>query len=332
MPPVRLFRLAPLARRARSSLVFSGLPHNSRPVMANSPEPAAKHTYGQILKSSALIGGSSVLNILIGIVRTKVMAVLLGPAGFGLMGLYGSIIDLAGALPVWVSAAAVCARSPKRSVPTDQIGSREPSPCCGEYRFCLESRALLLLVVFSGPVSTLTFGSDQHAAAVALLSLALLFRVVSAGQGALIQGMRRISDLAMMGVVGTVLGTIISIAARLLHGREGGSPLHRRRRGGGAPHFMVVQSQGPDGAPRDDGGGSSTGSDFPSQTWLGLHGERHAHDGRRVRGPRHGAPLGGPRVRRALSAAWTLGGLYVGIILQAMGADFYPRLVGVATE
>jgi len=27
-------------------------------------------------------------------------------------------------------------------------------------------------------------------------------------------------------------------------------------------------------------------------------------------------------------AAWTLGGLYVGFILQAMGADFYPRLTG----
>ena len=27
-------------------------------------------------------------------------------------------------------------------------------------------------------------------------------------------------------------------------------------------------------------------------------------------------------------AAWTLGGLYVGIVLQAMGTDFYPRLVG----
>ena len=24
-------------------------------------------------------------------------------------------------------------------------------------------------------------------------------------------------------------------------------------------------------------------------------------------------------------SAWTLGGLYVGFILQAMGADFYPR-------
>src|SRR5436853_6189389 len=54
-----------------------------------------KHTYGQILKSSALVGGSSVLNIAIGIVRTKAIAMLLGPAGFGLFGLYGSIQNLA---------------------------------------------------------------------------------------------------------------------------------------------------------------------------------------------------------------------------------------------
>ena len=31
-------------------------------------------------------------------------------------------------------------------------------------------------------------------------------------------------------------------------------------------------------------------------------------------------------------AAWTLGGLYVGFILQAMGADFYPRLTAVAKD
>ncbi len=54
-----------------------------------------KTSYGQILRSSAWIGGSSVLTIGIGVIRTKAMAVMLGPAGFGLMGLYGSIIDLA---------------------------------------------------------------------------------------------------------------------------------------------------------------------------------------------------------------------------------------------
>jgi PST family polysaccharide transporter len=31
-------------------------------------------------------------------------------------------------------------------------------------------------------------------------------------------------------------------------------------------------------------------------------------------------------------SAWTLGGLYVGFILQAMGADFYPRLAASATD
>jgi PST family polysaccharide transporter len=43
------------------------------------------------LKSSALIGGSSVVSIAIGIVRIKAIAVLLGPAGVGLMGLHNSI-------------------------------------------------------------------------------------------------------------------------------------------------------------------------------------------------------------------------------------------------
>ena len=31
-------------------------------------------------------------------------------------------------------------------------------------------------------------------------------------------------------------------------------------------------------------------------------------------------------------AAWVLGGLYIGFIVQAMGADFYPRLTAVANE
>src|SRR6478672_6250576 len=70
------------------------LPRPSAAVCPENPKPRA-HSYGQILKSSALIGGSSAMNIVLGILRTKAMAVLLGPAGMGLMGLYGSIADLA---------------------------------------------------------------------------------------------------------------------------------------------------------------------------------------------------------------------------------------------
>src|SRR4051794_41474864 len=48
----------------------------------------------QILASTALIAGSSIINIAFSVVRTKVVAVLLGPSGVGLMGLYSSIADL----------------------------------------------------------------------------------------------------------------------------------------------------------------------------------------------------------------------------------------------
>ena len=49
---------------------------------------SAGKSYGQMLKSSTIIGGSSVVNVLIGIVRVKVNS--------GLIGLYSSISQVAG--------------------------------------------------------------------------------------------------------------------------------------------------------------------------------------------------------------------------------------------
>ena len=80
---------------------------NSHIAQTISPE---RNSCGQILHSSALIGVSSVLSIAIGVVGTKAMAVLLGPAGFGLFAIYNSIAELAQNIAVWVSTAAACAR------------------------------------------------------------------------------------------------------------------------------------------------------------------------------------------------------------------------------
>ena len=65
---------------------------------AADPSSSGKKTYGQILKSSAIIGGSSAVNLGLSIVRTKVMAVLLGTSGFGLFGIYLGILDLVRAI------------------------------------------------------------------------------------------------------------------------------------------------------------------------------------------------------------------------------------------
>src|SRR3954447_15689636 len=128
---------------------------------------------GQILASTALIAGSSIINIAFSVVRTKVVAVLLGPSGVGLMGLYSSIADLAQSIAtmgiqgsgVRQIAEAAGSGDTDRMVRT-AIVLRRISTLLGLV-------GAVLLLVFSVPVSTMTFGNAQQAAGVALLAVAV---------------------------------------------------------------------------------------------------------------------------------------------------------------
>ena len=48
----------------------------------------------QILKSTAVFGSAQIIIVLVGIFRTKILAILLGPIGVGISGLYQSVLDL----------------------------------------------------------------------------------------------------------------------------------------------------------------------------------------------------------------------------------------------
>src|SRR5437868_2065430 len=127
-------------------------------------EPATLHTdsYGQILKSSALIGFSTVVTLAIGIVRTKAMAVWLGPAGFGLMGLYSSIAELAQSIAgMGINASGV------RQI-AEAVGTGDTERIA-RAAVVLRRAAILLGVLgaaiplgFSQWISILTFGTDQQ--------------------------------------------------------------------------------------------------------------------------------------------------------------------------
>jgi PST family polysaccharide transporter len=291
-----------------------------------------KHTYGQILKSSALIGSSSLLNIAIGIVRTKAMAMLLGPSGVGLMGLYGSITELT------INIAGMGINSSGVRQIAEAAGSDDKerisrtAAVLRRISIFLGALGAVLLAVFSGPVSTLTFGNDQHATAVMLLSIVVFFNLVSAGQGALIQGMRRISDMAKMGILGTLFGAIISILV-----------IYFFREEGVALSLVLVAAMGiltswwysrkipiqPLSI-----SASQVGQEAAALSKLGF---AFMASGLLMSGAAYAVRLivvrkVGFDAAGLYQAAWTLGGLYIGFILQAMGADFYPRLTAIASD
>jgi PST family polysaccharide transporter len=331
-----LEQIDPLSRHKRMSLSpCDG--HVSAPSLESSPQNAKlvtgdEETYGQILKSSALIGGSSAMNIAFGIVRTKAMAVLLGPAGFGLIGLYGSITNLTQSLAgmgvnssgVRQIAAAVGSGEAERIARTTAVLRRTS--------ILLGALGSALLVVFARQVSTLTFGTAGHASAVCLLSVAVFLQLVSAGQGALIQGMRRISDLAKMGVLGALLGTLISIPVIYFLREKGVVPAligvalmslavswwYSRKVHIHTPS-MTLSEIG-----REAGALLKLGFAFMASGFMTMG---IAYAVRIMLRRRVGLEATG-----LYQAAWTIGGLYAGFILQTMGADFYPRLTARAHD
>ena len=56
--------------------------------------PDNKTSYSQILKTTTLFGGVQFFNIIISIVRTKLIALFIGPAGMGMAALLNSTINI----------------------------------------------------------------------------------------------------------------------------------------------------------------------------------------------------------------------------------------------
>lgn len=288
----------------------------------------ARSSYAQILRSTALIGSSSAAAIVINIVRVKAIAVLLGPGGFGLLGLYAVIVELAsnvaslgiGNSGVRQIADAVASGDDERIARTVVV-LRRVAVICGLF-------AAAATAVLAVPLSVLTFGNDAHAGAIGVLSLAVFFRVVTAGQTALVQGMRRVADLAALGVLGALLGAVTAVGLVYAVGEAGVSASiaaaaalafgvswwYARKVGIARPAMTSRQLR------QETAELVKLGAAFMASSLLTI-GASYAVRAMVLH-------LEGLEAAGYYSAAWTLGGLYVGIVLQAMGADFYPRLVG----
>ena len=287
---------------------------------------ASGHSYGQILRSSVIIGGSTVFNVATGIVRSKAIALLLGPAGFGLMGLYTSIVNLARSIAgmginnsgVRQIAAAVGTGEHERVARTAAV-LRWTSVILGLF-------GASLLLVLSAPVALLTFGNHERTIQVALLAVIVLIGTVSDGQGALLQGLRRISDIARVSVYGSLVGAVLTVVLVYLF-HEGGVVPSLIATAGMTLVFSwwysrKLRFERPLLSARD------VGHEAGALLRLGF---AFLASGMLMTGAAYFVRIIivrklGIQAAGLYQSAFVIGGLYVGFILEAMGSDFYPRL------
>jgi enterobacterial common antigen flippase len=291
-----------------------------------------KHSYGQILKSSVLIGGSSIFNIGFGVVRTKAIALILGQSGVGLFGIYGSINDLTRSIAgMGVNSSGVRQIAEAAGTGDAQRLARTAT-VLRRVAFCSGTIGACLLLALSRPISWLTFKNYHHTGSVALLALAVFFGDISQGQAALVQGMRRIADLARMSVLGAFYGTLFSIPIVYFFHEDGVVPSlvcvtatgiltswwYARKIKIERVVLTVQQAV----------------AEISALLKLGI-----------VFMTTGMMPLGAGYLVNIImlrkfdlaavgcyQAASVLGLQYVGFITQAMGADFYPRLTAVAGD
>ena len=289
-------------------------------------------SYSQILKSSAIVGGAQGIDILISMVRIKVVALLLGPSGVGLIGLYQSAIEVLGKISgLGIRSSGVRQVAEAHGTGNDERLGRTVKVL---QRACWITGLFgwLLTIALARPLSLWVFDNSEKALALALLGSALLITCFAETQSALLQGFRRIADLARVMVFSSIGGTLISISLYAWLGARGIVPALLAtasitlavswwfsRRVTTPVVVMKWRETAREARPL-----ISLGLAF---MWSGIltTGVAFAIRGLIIRD--FGIDASG-----FYQAAWGISGLFAGFILHAMSKDFYPRLTAVAHQ
>lgn len=284
-------------------------------------------SHRQILRSSSIIGGASIINVIIGLFRIKIVAVLLGPAGIGLIGILQNLMSTASivaALGFGTAGTRQIAEAAGRKDPLS-IDTARQALFWGTLCLALLGGSVIWLLrnVLAGQV----LGQPDMAASIGWLALGVTLTVISGSQGALLSGMRRITDIAKVQIYSSMLSTLLGISAIGIFGKAGlllfiiASPLSGVIVGylyvaklptiqtpGTKPSVLVKQCRTM----------AKLGAAFMMASLAGMLGQLIVRT--LIQRELGSADLG------YFQAAWLISMTYLGFVLGAMGADFYPRL------
>jgi len=178
-----------------------------------------ENSFRNILKGTSIFGGVQVFNILIAAIRLKFVAVILGPAGMGMAGLFQNAslaIQQFASLGLNISVVKETGAAKEDSTRlSDVLAAIRPL-------IILTSIAgAVVCLIMSGYLSSLTFGSKEYTGAFRLLSVAVFFSIAGAGIMSVLQGLHEVKRLSKASVIGSLTGLFIGVPLYWLLGTSG---------------------------------------------------------------------------------------------------------------
>ena len=177
-------------------------------------------SYRQIIRSTGITGFAQSAQIILKIIANKFVAVLLGPAGIGTIGLLQSTIDLINSISgVGLGSSAV--RDVAYAAATND-----------KKRIAVTITVLKRLCIITGFIGTLftllcapllsnwIFHTASYTNDFRLLSLVLLVVQITVGQQAILQGYRKLKEMAFSSIAGGTLALLLTVPLYFIYGTD----------------------------------------------------------------------------------------------------------------
>ena len=178
-------------------------------------------SYGTIFKTTFLFGFVQVFRIIVGVVKNKIVAILLGAEGIGLLGIYSSTIAL-----IQQGAGLGISQSGVRDI-ADAKGKED------KIQFSKIINVINKIVLFTGLLgcvltlalskylSKWTLGDTKHVIAYCIISVVVFCNIINEGKQAILKGARQMKALANASIIGVSVGFITAIPLYYFWGKAG---------------------------------------------------------------------------------------------------------------
>ena len=286
-------------------------------------------SYRNIFKATTLFGGVQVYQILISVIRSKFVAVLLGTAGVGLLGLYQSTVGLVQSITsLGLSQSAVRDVSEANgSGDMERIGRTVSA-----FRKLVWFTGLLgmaAVIVLSPVLSKTTFGNYDYTIPLIILSCTLLIDQLASGQKVVLQGMRRLKELARASAIGVTLGLVFSVPLYYAFGVKGIVPTLILNSAASFTLFWCFSRK--IRLPKAELTVKETWLQGKSMVRMGVAMSASSIFSTAVSYVIRTFIMhrGGAETVGLYQAGFVIINTYVGMVFSAVGTDFYPRLAAI---
>jgi O-antigen/teichoic acid export membrane protein len=287
-------------------------------------------SYRQIMKATSLFGGVQVFNILIAIIRSKFIAVLLGPAGMGITGLLTATTAMISGMTNFGLATSAVKNVAAANGTGNQTRIAIIITVLRRWVWVTGLLGMVVTILTAPLLSRITFGNSDYTFPFIWISISLLLTQLSSGQMILLQGMRKLQYLAKANLAGSILGLIITVPLYYFLGVKGIVPaiiimsvLTLTGSWYFARKVKIEKVKVTKAMTISEGKEMLTMGFMISLSSLIMLGNSYIV---RIFIGKHG----GIDQVGLYNAGFTIINTYVGLIFTAMGTDYYPRLSAVS--